>query len=538
MLKHLRIQNVILVEDASINFSMGLNILTGETGSGKSAIMHGLSLATGERTGTGIVRKGSDKGIVEAIFDLDDLDLSTLLKEGGIEHESGQDLIIRRELSISGKNRVFINNQAAQLSFLRKIGHFLVQIVSQQANQNLYSIDYQRSIVDLYGDLRPLVKQYKKSHENQEELRKQLEILIKQEAQRLREIDTCQKELEELEEAQIKEGEEEKLFLDYTYLVNAEEIAQKVNEINQSLSGEPQAIVLNLHRQKQALDSLIQYDENLKETAESFQNVLTEIQEIARTLRNYQASIHYDANQLYQVNERLTLLNKLKRKYGPSFEEILAYRENLTDRLDKLHHADLEIEKLKVDLLEAEAYSNELADELTSRRKICAKSLENDLTLQLVDLNMVKAQFEVQITPQKRTGEGDDRIEFFLHPNFGENRIALKHGASGGEISRILLALQTILAKKERPSSLIFDEVDSNIGGETATIIAEKLREISQSHQVICITHFPQVAGQAAHHLQISKEELQGRTVTRIKELDPSGKKRELARMAGKKLDH
>ncbi len=535
MLKHLRIQNVILVEDASINFTQGLNILTGETGSGKSAIMHGLSLAIGERSDIGIIRKDADKGIVEAIFDLDHSELFHMLKEGGIDHELGHDLIIRRELSTSGKNRVFINNQAAQLSFLRKIGHFLVKIVSQQANQSLYFVDYQRSLLDLYGDLRPLLKQYKDSHENENRLKTQLELMIKQEAQRLREIDVCQKELDELEEAQVKDGEDEELFADYTYLVNAEELAQKIHGINQSLSGERQALVVGLSRQKQELDSLVQYDENLKETAEAFQSALTEIQEISRTLRNYQASIHYDANRLHNVNERLTLVNRIKRKYGPSFEEIVNYELSLREKLEKLHNADTEIEGLKVELIQAEIYSNQLADKLTSERKVYAEKLQNDLTNQLVDLNMPKALFEIQVSPQKRTLEGDDRVEFFLRPNFGENRIALKDGASGGEISRVLLALQTILAKKESPSSLIFDEIDSNIGGKTATIIGEKLREISQCHQVICITHFPQVASRADHHLQISKEQQQeGRTVTRIKELNAATKKKELARMAGK----
>lgn len=535
MLKHLRIQNIILVEDASIPFSQGLNILTGETGSGKSAIMHGLSLAIGERSDTGIIRKGADKGIVEAIFDLDELTISSLLKEGGIEHEPGQDLIIRRELSATGKNRIFINNQAAQLSFLRKIGLFLAKIVSQRANQDLYQLDYQRFLLDLYGNLQGLTKQFKQSHEREVYLRNQVQTLVKQEAQRLREIDVCQQELEELEEARMKEGEDEELFAEYTYLVNTEEIAEKINSINQFFSGERQGLIPNLNRQKQTLDSLLPFDESLKDTTEAFQSALTEIQEIAHTLRNYEASIHYDANRLNTINERLTLLNRLKKKYGATFEEVVAYQQDLTNRLEKLHNADLEIETLSKELIEAEVYTNQLADKLTLERKKFAEILGRDLTQQLIDLNMPKAYFEVQVTAQKRTLEGDDRIEFFLHPNLGENRIALKDGASGGEISRVLLALQTILAKKESPSSLVFDEVDANIGGETASIISEKLREISRCHQVICITHFPQVANRADHHLQIAKEEREGRTITVIHELDATSKKRELARMAGNK---
>lgn len=534
MLKQLRIQNVILVEDASISFKSGLNILSGETGSGKSAIMHGLSLAIGERTDCSIIRKGSEKGIVEAIFELDHPDLTALLSEGGIEHEDGQELVIRRELAVSGKSRIFINNQAAQLSFLRKVGIFLVQIVSQRANQNLYSIEHHRHILDLYGDLLPLLDDFRRSYQLENQQKSQLSALIQQESQRLREIDICQRELEELEEAQIKEGEDEELFAEYTLLVNAEELADGMNEINQSLSGERQPIISLLNRQKNLLDSLTQYDPKLQETAEAFKSALAEIQEVAHTLRNYQNRLHFDAARLHEVNERLTLLNKLKRKYGSTAAELLAYQEQTAKKLEQLEGADLEIERLKELLTATELQTNQLAKELNAKRRACAEKLENDLTNQLHSLNMPKSRFEVQISEQKRAADGDDRVEFFLHPNVGEHRIALKDGASGGEISRVLLALQTLLAGKEGPSSLIFDEVDANIGGETAAIIGEKLREISLQHQVICITHFPQVASCAHYHLQISKEEREGRTITLVKELDSISRPQELARMAGK----
>lgn len=534
MLKHLRIQNVILVEDASISFSSGLNIISGETGSGKSAIMHGLSLAIGERTDSSIIRKGCEKGVVEAVFELDQLDLTALLMEGGIDHEEGQDLVVRRELAVSGKSRVFINNQAAQLSFLRKLGQFLAKIVSQHANLSLYSVDYHRQVVDLFGDHLPLLSQYQSSFQQETLLRNRLEALIQQESQRLREIEISLREQEELEDARIKEGEDEELFAEYTFLVNAEELSEKIGEINQGLSGERQAVISNLVRQKQLLDSLVQYDVQLKDTAQAFKEALTELQEISHTLRNYQSRLHYDANRLNEVNERLTQLNKLKRKYGSSVEEMLNYLKQTKAKLEHLQNADLEIEALQLKLVETENETNQLSKELTDKRRVSAEKLQKELTNQLHSLNMPKAMFEVQLTAQKRNVEGDDRIEFFLHPNVGEHRIALKDGASGGEISRVLLALQTLLAGKERPSSLIFDEVDANIGGETAAIIGEKLRAISQQHQVICITHFPQVASHAHYHLQISKEEREGRTVTLVRELTSESRPRELARMAGK----
>ncbi|CUI17120.1 DNA repair protein recN [Candidatus Protochlamydia naegleriophila] len=533
MLKHLRIQNIILVENADISFSSGLNILTGETGSGKSAIMHGLSLAIGERADTSLIRKGCDKGVVEAIFDLDLLNLTQLLAEGGIEHEHGQELIIRREISLSGKSRVFINNQLAHASFLRKFGSQIVRIVGQHANQTLLSLDYHREVLDLYGSLSTYVQEFQTSYELESDLKTRLDQLVQQEAQRLREIDICQRELEELDEAQLKAGEDEELFAEYTLLFNAEELAEKIQEINLALSGERQAILTALNRQKQTLESLVSFDPHLQETAQAFQNAMLELQEISHTLRHYQSRLNHDPERLHIVNERLTLLNRLKRKYGSTLDDILTYQTVAQEKLLRLENADAEIETLQAELQIAEAKTNHCAQILSDQRQQFSTQLQEHLTSQLHSLNMSKAEFKVSVTPQKRTQYGDDKIEFFLQPNVGEHQIALKDGASGGEISRVLLALQTLLAGKEQTSTLIFDEVDANIGGETATIVGDKLKEIGLQHQVICITHFPQVANLAHHHIQISKVEKEGRTITQIQELDPASRQQELARMAG-----
>lgn len=536
MLKHLNIQNIILVEQAAIPFSIGLNILTGETGSGKSAIMHGLSLVIGERTDTSLIRRGCEKGIVEAVFETENATILSLLDEGGIEHEQGQELIIRREIVQSGKGRIFINNQMAQLSFLRKLGQLLVQIVGQHANQSLLSLDYHREVIDLYGDLYSILQRFEQSYDEEKKIRQELEQLVQQESQRLREIDVCQRELEELEEAQIKENEDDELFAEYTFLSNAEEVSTKVSEINQALSGERQPLLAVLNRQKQALEALVRFDSSLQETFQAFQNVFLEIQEIAHTLRHYQNRVHFDPDRLYEIDTRLSLLNRLKRKYGVTMEEILNYQEQTKIKLQRLENAENEIEHLQQQLLEAEAKTQQIASELTFQRQHYASQFEFELTNHLHALNMPKAQFHVQLAKQKRTRQGDDRIEFFLCPNIGEHQIALKDGASGGEISRVLLALQALLAGKEKTATLIFDEVDANIGGETATIVGDKLHEISQQHQVVCITHFPQVASQADHHLQISKEEKEGRTVTVVQELDVFSRQRELSRMAGLKI--
>ncbi|WP_075883072.1 DNA repair protein RecN [Candidatus Protochlamydia sp. W-9] len=535
MLKQLRIQNIILVENADISFSSGLNILTGETGSGKSAIMHGLSLAIGERVDTSLIRKGCDKGIVEAIFDIDRLDLNNLLEEGGIDHESHQDLIIRREIAITGKNRIFINNQSAQASFLRKLGSQIVQIVGQRANQNLFTLDYHREVLDIYGGLSPFLLRYKESYVYENELKKRLDLLIQQDAHRMREIDICKSEWEELEEAQLKSGEDEELFTEYTILFNSEELSEKTREINQALSGEKVSILAILNRQKQNLESLSHFDPILKEVEQSFQSVFLELQEISHTLRHYQNKLNHNPERLQIVNERLSLLNRLKRKYGGTIDEVIHYQQEIKQKLFRLENTDIEIEELKIELQQVQTDTNNLARILSEKRVLLARQLQTALSTQLHALNMPKAEFKVTIEPQKRTLIGDDKIEFFLQPNVGEHQIALKDGASGGEISRVLLALQTILAGKEKILTLIFDEVDANIGGETASIVGDKLKEIGKQHQVICITHFPQVASLADHHLQISKVEKDGRTLTQVQKLDKISCQQELARMAGQK---
>jgi DNA repair protein RecN (Recombination protein N) len=535
MLKHLHIQNIILVESARLSLSFGLNILTGETGSGKSAIMHSLNLVMGERADLNMIRRGCEKGIVEAVFEVNNPKVLSLLTEGGIDHEPGQELLIRREIARSGKGRIFINNQMAQLSFLRKLTLQLVQIVGQHANTSLLSLDYHREVLDLFGDLHSLVLDFQQSFDHEKNLKQSLEQMIQQESQRLREIDICRRELEELEEAQIKESEDDHLFAEYTLLSHAEEVSTKINEINQALSGDRHPLLTSLNRQKQSLESLVQFDSTLKGSAEAFQNALLELQEISHTLRHYQSRIHFDPDRLKEINERLSLLNRLKRKYGGKIEEILEYQSKTHTKLKRLENGENEIENLQQQIKTAEIKNEQLANELTRKRQHYASQFEKNLTMQLHSLNMSKAEFNVQIANQKRTREGDDHVEFFLCPNVGENKIPLREGASGGEISRVLLALQTLLAGKEQTASLIFDEVDANIGGETATIVGDKLREISRQHQVICITHFPQVANQADHHLQISKEEKEGRTFTLVRELDGISRQHELSRMAGLK---
>lgn len=534
MLKSLRIQNLILIESVDIAFEPSLNILSGETGSGKSALMDALSLIAGERADMAMIRRGSDKGIVEASFSIENLpSLASALEEAGIDHEPDQDLIIRRDINTSGKSRAFINHQPVQQALLKKIGSCLVDIISQHAARRLFSLDSHRELLDLFGGLTSDADAFKKAWQRENEIRNELDALKQSEAERIREIGVCEMELEELEEANVKEGEEEDLFAEYTLLANAEDLSAKVHEIMSSLSGERMQTVSVLHKLQTPFEQLCRIDPSLKETADAFRQAVIELEEVAYTLRAYQSRIQHNPEKLHESNERLTVINRLKRKYGATVADIHAYHNKTKQRLASLQNADVRIEELEKELAAAATKTDSLAKQLSIGRKKAAQKLEKALQKELSSLNMSKAEFIVDVSPKERGPNGDDKVEFFLVPNVGEHRIAVKDGVSGGEMSRVLLAIQTLLAGKAEMPTLIFDEIDANIGGATAAVVGDKLKEISKKHQVLCITHFPQVANRADHHLQISKQERDGRTVTLVRALDPQARLEELRRMVG-----
>jgi len=534
MLKELRLNNIVLIESTTIQFGPGFNVLSGESGSGKSAIMNALNLIAGERCDLSILRKGAEKGCVEAVFDIDHhQELLQLLEEAGIDHQQGDDLFIRREFSISGKSRAFINHQLAQLSLLHRTTDLLFDIAGQHANQKLLAIEHHRQVLDLFGNLQKDAKAFAACWEEEMHVRKTLEQLIASEALRMRQIEVCRMEIEELEAASLKEGEEEELFAEYSQLSNADELSQKVGEINRLLTGDKIAILAHLNRQKALFDQLIRLAPHLTDTAASFENALLELHEVAHALRNFESRLEFNPQRMQELNERLELITRLKKKYGSTISDMQNYLKQAHENLFSLENADAAIDELQSKLEILSNNSNVLSDQLSAKRAQAALSLQNAVSAHLHALNMPKAEFYIEITPQKRTRFGDDKIEFFLMPNIGEHRVSLKECASGGELSRIMLALLTLLAGKENIPTIVFDEIDANIGGETATIVGEKIREIGLQRQVLCITHFPQVAKYAEHHLRIFKQEIDGRTITSIDILDNQARQRELIRMQG-----
>jgi DNA repair protein RecN (Recombination protein N) len=530
MLKEITITNIVLVEKVELPVQPGFNVLSGETGSGKSAIIEALNHLIGSKADPSIVRYGTEKGVIEALFDIDCLpQIKTLLARGGIEYIEGEFLLVRREIFTEGKSRVFINNQQSQVSLLRQIGEQLIEIISQHANYRLLDLNTHRSIIDLFGELEELKENFALNWQKENELKNKISELKAIEILRFREIETCHHQIKELEEAPLKQ--EEELFAEYTRLSYAEVLANDTFTIYEALS--EREILSSLSQLIKVFDRVVKLDSSLCECLQTYQQALAELKEVSLFLRSYRNKIEYNPEKLKIINNQLSVIDKIKKKYGPTIRDAINYYHKTKERVVELENIDSVLEQLQNELKNQETVTNQLASELTERRKKTAKKLEKSLLEQLRPLNMPKAEFFVEISVQKRSFIGDDLVEFLFSPNIGEKRISIKEGASGGELSRLMLALQVLLAGKKAIPTIVFDEIDANIGGETAIIIGEKLREIGNKHQVLCITHFPQVAKFATHHFQVFKREKEGRTITSVIFLDEISREKELSRMAG-----
>lgn len=534
MLQSIRIQNIVLVESAEVPFGPGFNVITGETGAGKSAIMAALSLVAGARSDATLIRKGADKGIVEATFEASPTAaVWDLLHDAGVEGSQTDLIVIRREISASGRSRAFVNDQLISLVILSALGSYLLEMVGQHANQELLQLDQHRAIVDSYGSLGEEKRLFSSAWKQVQDLTAEREQLTKQESQRLRDLEICLQQSEELEEGNLEEGEEESLFAEYTLLTNAEDLTQGTESLLQAISADDSSALALLAREKSTFQQLVKLDPSLREAEESFQRAIVELHEVSHVLRQYQDRIDNNPQHLAKISDRLSAINKLKRKYGPSLSEVMAFQSQLKQRVAQLQGADARLEQLVSEISVAERKADQLAIALTKRRQKTAQALAKALVTQLASLNMSKVQLEIRVTPHARSVNGDDLVEIYFAPNVGERLLSLRDCASGGELARVMLALKALLSDKSSVGTLVFDEIDANVGGETARIVGQKLAEIGQSLQLLCISHFPQVARCAQHHIQISKVEQQGRTYTRVKRLDNVTREEELRRMMG-----
>jgi DNA repair protein RecN (Recombination protein N) len=409
----------------------------------------------------------------------------------------------------------------------------LLQIVGQHASPALLSTEAHRILLDRYGDLTEQAAAFQIIWQNVCVLKRQLHELQQSERERVRSCDTLQRELVELEEAQLQPGEEEELFAEYTRLMNAETLATLTYELTDLLESDQKGILATLARGQRLFDKLLNLDISLQEAAALWHNAAVELAETVHLLHHYDRKLSADPARAAHLNARLQLITQLKRKYGPDIQTICSYQARAKERLQQLELCDETIAQLQQQLDTSSAKLDKASHDLTNARQQAATSLAQALTTELRTLNMPHVEVDIAVTQKHRCQHGDDDVEIFISPNPGEKKVPLRQSASGGEIARTLLALQYLLAGKGGVPTLIFDEVDANIGGQTATLIGNKLQAIGAQHQVLCVTHFPQVAIQAHHHLLIAKNEQQGRTLTTITPLSTKQKKPELARMAG-----
>jgi DNA repair protein RecN (Recombination protein N) len=565
MLKNLRIRNYALVEDLEVEFHPGLNVLTGATGAGKSIIVGAVNLILGERASSDVVRSGFDTAIVEATFEpKPDHVFKNLLSQLGIDCPDHQDLadntlIIRREVSSKGVSRCFVNDKQITLGSLKLIGDRLADLHGQHEHQSLLNVarhieyldNFAQTSKHLLGDLNDLLASVSENYHALKEKQKQLE-----EVEKSRKLDQERKalydfQIKEIEKANLSSAEEERLIQDKKILENIEELCQLSSSIYQNLyEGEgsiQERLAICLKEMKRGAE----LDSRLKEPKETLDWCMIQLQELSRFLEGYKDFLEFDSGKLEMIRERLNFISTLKKKYGNTIDEILTYAQKIKEELNRIENKDQIINELKEEIKRFSGLFKKDCLLLSQKRKTKAFDLAKKIQITLSGLGMDKTKFEVQITSREDENglleiggrryfadeKGMDRVEFFVSPNPGEELKPLAKIASGGEISRIMLALKSILAKADQVSAMIFDEIDVGIGGEVASAVGKSLKNLSSSHQVIVITHLQQIASFADHHFKVFKENLKGRTVTKIRELKEGERVAEIARMiSGEKI--
>lgn len=536
MLKRLFLKNFILIESCSIEFSAGLTVITGESGSGKTALVHALSLILGDKSDDSTIRHGEQKAIIEAAFDLPpNSPLFSLLDECGVETDKSELLVIRRELHRNAKGRSLINNQIASLSLVQKIGALLLETISQHANHLLRKESSQRRLLDLFGETSTELSAFQAAW-NQQLIYEKESCDLQQFRQQLEEKASYFEEMtQEIDEANLSEEEETLLVAEYNRRSHATGLIDKTSAILSELSDTSNPLLHRLAQVKKQTISLSAQDAALHPAAELLETAFIHLKEAEQQLLSYLDQLESDPKRVDYLRQRIEVIDKLKRKHGNSFAQIQETYKSAKESLLRLQNLEEEQQLLQKKLTENQQLCSALCNKLSAKRKTKAVELSQLITEKLHFLHMKGARFTVEVNSCERTLFGEDQIQFWLQANVGEQAAAVASHSSGGELSRLLLAIRTLLAEKNETGTILFDEIDANVGGETATKIAHALQELARHRQVLCITHFPQVARYGDHHLRVHKEESAGRTFATIANLTDGQRSTELLRMLGGK---
>ncbi len=533
MLRTLNIENIAVIEKAEIEFNNGLNVLTGETGAGKSIVVDSINAILGERTSKELVRHGAEYAFVSALFTDVNPEIEKRLEELGYSCDEG-DLLLYRRISAEGKSSCKINGRAATVSVLKEIGHLLVSIHGQHDSQALLNPDYHFRYIDMLSENKAVYNEYKAEFSELIKIRRQLRILTESEDSKDKDIELLEYQIKEIENADIKPGETEALTKRKKLIDSSEAMLKAYNNALAMLNGDDEinGVILSLNT---ANSEIGEFNDNsdAAEIISSIDKAVDSLEAAKLMLSSAILSLDFDENEREQIEERLDLLFKLKKKYGESEEEILAFLDSAKEKLDLIMYDDKKLEELNALYDSAYEKTVALAAKLSAERKKTASKFEAAVKEQLEFLDMPKIQFIVNFAQGNLSSTGYDKVEFLISTNVGEPSKPLAKIASGGELSRIMLAIKNVIAANDTIGTLIFDEIDTGVSGRASRKIGLKLKSVSKSTQVITVTHSAQIASVADEHFLIQKDFDESRTYTHIKPLDYDGRRQELARIMG-----
>jgi DNA repair protein RecN (Recombination protein N) len=546
MLTLLNISNIALIDDLQVEFDRGLNLLTGETGSGKSIIVDALGVLIGGRFASEMIKAGETRAFIEGLFSVGrNLEMEALLSSAGIELEAEEriEILIRREMTSNGRNKIFINHQLATLALLKELRQFLVDIHGQGEQQTLFNPETHLELLDAYAGLLGLRQEVSAQYKHWSAIRRELDELRREDAEKFQLLDILRFQIEELERAQLTEGEDERLEEERRRLNNVEKLTTICGESYGLVYEDHDSAISRIGQATRRIEELSQYESNFKNYLEGLQTARALLEDLAFSLRDFADELEFSPERLAEVESRLAEISRLKRKYGGTLESALEHLEKSQDRLRHIEHSDEREKELQKALTVARRQYVDSAKVLHAKRQKAAKNFEKSVVRDLAEVAMENARFEVRIlSPTDAelsdeesfrcfTARGLDSVEFYVSANVGEEVRPLAKVASGGEASRLMLILKTIANASEYPRTIVFDEIDAGIGGRVSEAVGVKLKRLSSSNQVLCVTHQPQIARFADTHLLVSKSVIEGRTAVSLEKLNNKGRVEEIARM-------
>ena len=551
MLVELRLENYAVIDNAAVEFASGLNLLTGETGAGKSILIDALALLLGEKASSEVIRSGAERAVVSAVFESDGAAgdaIETVLEHNGLDESEDGSLIVRREIAAGGKGRVFVNNQAATVAVLRQLAPHLATIHAQNESILAFDAPARLGLVDGFGGTQ--VEPVSKAFESWKGIRERIDDLERDEQDRLRLVDLWAFQKREIEEAKLQSGEDERLETEKRVLANAEKIYNAAMQAFDLLYEGDGSTTASMRAAQKQIEELARYEPKFQEALAALETARISVEDVGATVRDYAGGIHASPEHLAEVEDRLAVLDRLKRKYGPGLEDVIGFGADVARKLSEIENKDEILRGLRTELAKAGAEYLRAARALSKSRRDAARKLEKMVEAEINDLVM-KSVFRIQMTTGEEEGNwasaGIDEVVYMIATNPGEPMRQLEHIASGGELSRVMLALKVSVEagtesglRKKRPGAqrtMVFDEIDTGIGGRAAESVGKKLKALARANQVLCVTHLPQIATFADQHYVIEKKERSGRTRTSIRAVMGEERTEEVARMlSGAKL--